>query len=234
MTRRTKKKKNLYWGYNNNKNTISCQNLILSYIKFDIPIISNNINKLCTEFNNLNDMIKVLYNISKYDMSTEQKIIEIGKIKDNTTHKQLFNASNSNLILDKINNLDNIIVQHIGGSGYCIEEKVENVEKVELCKDASINFTPQEIRFFKSLAIKWNPQQLIFQTLGSTLYISYIGDFIALCFSLITGNDRMTPIILGLSLILFGLGNAIKFGYLAYDMRSVIKIVEPKLSKYNI
>lgn len=233
MTKLTKKKtKNIYWGYNNIKNTQKCKDLILSYIKFDIPIISSNINKLCIELNNLNDMIKVIYNISKLDISKEQKIIEISKLNDNNTNKPLFSNNNSNLILEKIDKLDYILKPHIGGG--VDELQVSPDGKEELCKDVDINFTATEIKFFKSLATKWNPLQLIFQTLGSTSYISYIGDFIALCYSLISGKDRMTSIILGLSLILFGLGNAIKFGYLAYDMRHVIKIVEPKLNKYDI
>jgi len=234
MAKRTKKNKKIYWGYNNNKNNQNCKDLILSYVKFDIPMISNNINKLCTEFSNLSDMIKVIYNISKLDISKSKKVIEISKIKDHTSNKSLFSDSNSHLILEKINKLDKTIIPHIGGS--CIEETQEHKEKekIELCQDATIKFTPQEIRFFKSLASKWNPLQLIFQTLGSTLYISYIGDFIALCFSLLNGDDKMNSIILAFSLILFGLGNAIKFGNLAYDMRTVIKIVEPKFRKYKM
>lgn len=249
---------NIYWGYNQQNNTQQCKDLILSYIKFDIPIISANINKLCSEFNNLSDMIKVLYHISKLDISIDEKILQISKITNNS-HKSLFNKNNSILILDKIKQLDNTIIKHIGGSSSntnddndsscnnisscnsdgdgersCNINDEKKEEDKKLCKDANITFTTKEVLFLKSLAIRWEPKQLIFQTLGSTLYISYIGDFIALCFSLIDGQDRMRSIILSLSLLLFGLGNAIKFGYLANDMNQVIQIIQPKLRNYNI
>ena len=74
--------------------------------------------------------------------------------------------------------------------------------------------------------------QLIFQTLGSTVYISYIGDLMALCLALIRGVDMTTVVILSLSIIMVGLGNAIKFGYLAKDVHTAIKILKPKIDHF--
>lgn len=269
--RYTKKKNNkIYWGWKENSNN-NCTRIIEKYLtNINIPVIKNNLSNICLEFNNLNDIIKELYQITRLKLTKNQIFNRIYNIRKKDGKERLFTKDNTRLIIDKLRLIDKEIIKHIyqnnmlGGSenetnneeikykckaeldgtkcnheftkkdsNYCRicgtkREDNHNTHSLCQCEDnVTIEFTFQEALVLSKISKQWNPTELVFMTLGNIPFLTPIGDIISLCLS-IYRKDFTTSIILFLSILLIGLGYAIKFGYLAYDIHKIVKILQKK------